>query len=105
MTGTAPGSIPETGTNERNGNTGVPENDLNVVAIDFGSTSSAAAMFSQLTGVTWRMDPEQADVARKGIQSILQDTWLAPLVNTYPGDRVDSAGAGTAGKPRRTRCA
>ena len=47
-------------------------------------------MFSQLTGVTWRMDPEQADVARKGIQSILQDTWLAPLVNTFIRETVST---------------
>ena len=54
-------------------------NDLNVVAIDFGSTSSAAAIFSQLSGVTWRIDPDQADVARKGILAILQDpSWPDP---------------------------
>jgi len=46
-------------------------NSLNMVAIDFGSTSSAAAMYGRRRGAELAMDPSQARAVRRGIVALL----------------------------------
>jgi hypothetical protein len=62
---------------------------LNTVALDFGSTSSAAAMFYQLRGRSWMIDPDHAVVVKRQVTKLLERDWPPTLRELYVDTTVE----------------
>src|ERR1700678_1260702 len=62
---------------------------LNTVALDFGSTSSAAAIFYQLRGRGWMIDPDHAVVVKRQVTKLLEQDWPPTLREVYVDTTVE----------------